>query len=74
MKYPSGRQVVRKAGKFAKQPTLEILGYPINSSGMKYVCKSCGYEWAPILIPKVCPNCQVDLGQLLDDCVPTDGE
>ena len=53
-RYNNGRTVVRHGGRFAKQPTLEQMGYPVAKGTMTCVC---GHEWMPVLTTGYCPKC-----------------
>lgn len=56
-KYRNGRMIHRQAGKFAKAPSLEQLGFAI-SDGKLLACRHCGERCRPILATGwICSNC-----------------
>ena len=60
--YKNGREVVRKGGRFAAQPTLSQQGYDINTEAAEYTCTACGEKFRPILRTRGnCPKCGTTL-------------
>jgi hypothetical protein len=48
-KYANKRLAYRNRGRFAKPPSLEEMGMPINKSDEPLACENCGRQCHPIL-------------------------
>lgn len=59
-KYNNGRMFMRApGGRFAVAPTLEQLGFPVNSTSAVLTCGRCGHRQVPLLSRGwVCAKCE----------------
>lgn len=55
-KYRNKRAVYRRGGKFTSPPSLEKMGFEVNTG--KRQCNHCGTIWLPILVTGICPQCE----------------
>jgi hypothetical protein len=67
-KYSNGRMVFRSHGRYAKAPSLQAMGFDVNTVDRK--CDGCGHVWFPILISGECPQCGNNQSTPVCTCTP----
>jgi hypothetical protein len=58
-RYHNKRMVFRRSGRYAKAPSLEGLGFDVNTVG-ELTCRGCGKTSTPLVISGTCCHCGLE--------------